>query len=125
MFDDPLGPITHFEWGSYTIAGQVHGGGQGVGKDILLSPQGISAWHEREGHTLKPKMLVRALELQPEVIIVGNGVNGALKVGKKAYKAAQEAGVMLQVLKTPDACGAYNQLVRRGKNVVLLAHGTC
>jgi len=29
------------------------------------------------------------------------------------------------VLKTPDACRAYNPLVREGKRVVLLAHGTC
>jgi len=125
MFEDKKGPITHFEWGSYTIEGQVHGAGEGVGKDILLSAQGVSAWHEREGHSLKPRMIRRALEMQPEVLIIGNGVNGALKVGKKAHKAAEEAGVRLVVLKTPDACREYNRLFREGKKVVLLAHGTC
>jgi len=125
MFEDKQGPITHFEWGSYTIEGKVHGAGEGVGKDILLSAQGVSAWHEREGHALKPKMIRRALEMQPEVLIIGNGVNGALKVGKKALKAAEEAGVKLVVLKTPDACREYNRLFREGKKVVLLAHGTC
>lgn len=125
MMDDKKGPISHFEWGCYTINGQEHSPEQGVGKDILLSKEGVSAWHERKGHTLKPKMIQRALALQPEVLIIGCGVNGALKVGKKVHREAEEAGVRLVVLKTPDACREYNRLFREGEKVVLLAHGTC
>jgi hypothetical protein len=56
------------------------------GQGIFLSPEGVSAWHERKGHKLKRSMVRLALALKPEVLIIGNGVEGALKIGKKARK---------------------------------------
>ena len=125
MFADPKGPITHFEWATFTIDGQIHSPEKGVGKDIFLSPEGVSAWHERKGHKLKRSMVKRALALKPEVLIIGNGVEGALEIGKKARKEIDDAGVKLIVLRTPEACREYNRLYRQGKCVILLAHGTC
>lgn len=125
MFEDPKGPITHFEWARFTINGIVHGSGEGAGKDILLSEEGVSAWYEREGHKLKSEMLTRALKRKPEVLLIGTGVNGALEIGNKARKAAQAAGVQLVAMRTPQACQEYNRLCHLGKKVVLLAHGTC
>ena len=125
MFADPKGPITNFEWATFTVNGQVHSPEAGVGKDIFLSPEGVSAWHERKGHKLKRSMVKRALGLKPEVLIIGNGVEGALEIGKKARKEIEDAGVKLVVLRTPEACRVYNQLYRLGKHVILLAHGTC
>ena len=125
MFADPKGPITHFEWATFTIDGKIHSPEKGVGKDIFLSPEGVSAWHERKGHKLKAGMVRRALALKPEVLIIGNGVEGALEIGKKARKEIEDAGVRLIVLRTPEACQEYNRLYRQGKRVILLAHGTC
>ncbi len=125
MFADPKGPITNFEWATFTIDGQIHSPEKEIGKDIFLSPEGVSAWHERKGHKLKRSMVKRALALKPEVLIIGNGVEGALEIGKKARKEIEDAGVKLVVLRTPEACRVYNQLYRLGKRVILLAHGTC
>ncbi len=125
MFEDPKGPINRFEWAAFTINGEVHNLQEGVGKDIFLSPQGVSAWSERKGHKLKAGMVKRALALKPEVLIIGNGVEGALEIGKKARRKVEEAGVKLVVLRTPEACYEYNRLYREGKRVILLAHGTC
>ncbi len=125
MFADPKGPITHFEWATFTIDGQIHSPEKGVGKDIFLSPEGVNAWHERKGHKLKAGMVRRALALKPEVLIIGNGVEGALEIGKKARQEVEDAGVKLVVLPTPEACREYNRLYRQGKRVILLAHGTC
>ena len=125
MFADPKGPITHFEWATFTIDSKIHSSEKGVGKDIFLSPEGVSAWHERKGHKLKADMVRRALALKPEVLIIGNGVEGALEIGKKARKEIEDAGVKLIVLRTPEACREYNRLYRHGKRVILLAHGTC
>ncbi|HAE86130.1 MAG TPA: hypothetical protein DCG78_06460 [Anaerolineaceae bacterium] len=125
MFADPKGPITRFEWATFTINGQIHSPEAGVGKDIFLSPQGVSAWYERKGHKLKAGMVKRALSLKPEVLIIGNGVEGALEIGKKARQEVEDAGVKLVVLRTPEACREYNRLYHQGKRVILLAHGTC
>ncbi|MGV7977186.1 MAG: MTH938/NDUFAF3 family protein [Anaerolineaceae bacterium] len=125
MFTDSKGPITHFEWARFTINGAVHGPDKGVGKDIFLCKEGVSAWHERKGHKLKPGMLTRALKIRPEVLLIGTGVEGALEIGKKARNAASSAGVQMVAMRTPQACQEYNRLFHLGKKVVLLAHGTC
>lgn len=127
MFDDPKGPIEHFEWGQYRIRGELHSmDGAGEGKDIFLSEAGVQAWAARKGHKLRPAMVDRVFPLGVEVLVIGCGVNGALKVLKKTRKAIKEAGVdELIVVPTPEACRIYNRFYRQGRKVALLAHGTC
>jgi hypothetical protein len=49
-----------------------------------------------------------------------------LKVKKKTQKAIKAAGIeTLVVERTPEACKIFNKLYSEGKNVALLAHGTC
>jgi hypothetical protein len=127
MFTDPNGPIESFSWGCFQIDGAFHSAdGKGVGKDIFILDGVVHPWHERKGHTLKPAMVTRALKADVPVLIIGNGVNGALNVPKKTRKLIMQSGVTeLIIEKTPKACATYNRLVREGKRVTLLAHGTC
>lgn len=127
MFTDSEGPIERFEWGIFQIGGQVHSAaGQGVGKDICIVGGRVSAWKEREGHRLTPKMVRPALGPEVKILVIGNGVNGAIRVTDKTRQVAKAAGVEeLIIEKTPKACQVYNRLTREGKAVALLAHGTC
>lgn len=127
MFTDPEGPIERFEWGLFQIEGVCHSAeGQGVGKDICILAGEVRAWHERKGHRLKPHMVRVVLRPDVDILVIGNGVNGAIRVGKKIQRAVLEAGIdELIIEKTPEACQAYNRLARQGKAVALLAHGTC
>lgn len=127
MFTDVEGPIERFEWGRFTIDGQVHSmDGEGVGKDIFLLGRDVHPWKTRKGHRLEPKMVPGILAGKVEVLVIGNGVNGALKVPKQTRKTILAAGVAQLIVKpTPEACALYNQLVRQGKQAALLAHGTC
>jgi hypothetical protein len=127
MFTDPEGPIERFEWGRFEINGQVHAAdGMGVGKDICIVGGEVRAWAERVGHRLTPKMVKPALRPDVEILVIGNGVNGAIKVTGKTRQAIAAAGIdALMIEKTPRACEIYNQLARQGKAVALLAHGTC
>ena len=127
MFNDPEGPIEHFEWGRFIIGGQVHSmDGEGAGKDILIADGKVHAWKARHGHRLKPEMVTAALDHDIDVLVIGSGVRGAIDVLKKTRQAIRDAGVQtLVVEKTPEACAIYNRLVREGKKVTLLAHGTC
>jgi hypothetical protein len=127
MFTDPEGPIERFEWGRFEINGQVHDAdGRGVGKDVFIVGGEVRPWSERKGHRLTPKMVKSALRPGIEILVIGNGVNGAIKVTRKTRQAIAAAGIdALMVEKTPKACELFNQLVRQGKSVALLAHGTC
>ncbi len=127
MFTDSEGPIERFEWGIFHIGGQVHSAdGRGVGKDICIVGGRVSPWMERKGHRLTPRMVRPALDPEVKILVIGNGVNGAIKVTEKARQAVISAGVEeLIVEKTPKACKTYNRLARAGEAVALLAHGTC
>jgi hypothetical protein len=127
MFTDHEGPIERFEWGLFQINGEVHSAeGMGVGKDICIVGGVVQPWQERKGHRLKIKMVLPALKPEVEILVIGNGVNGAIRVPEKTRQAVKTAGVVeLIIEKTPAACEVYNRLARQGKAVALLAHGTC
>ena len=127
MFTDAAGPIEGFEWGRFEINGQVHDAdGRGVGKDVCIVGGEVRPWVERKGHRLTPKMVKPALRPDVEILVIGNGVNGAIKVPRKTRQAIADAGIdALVIEKTPKACEVFNQLARQGKAVALLAHGTC
>jgi len=127
MFSDPQGPIEQFSWGRFTIYGEVHSEmGEGVGKDICIINGQVSAWTARKGHRLKPKMVTCVLDEDIDVLVIGNGVNGAIKVLKKTQEALKDHGIQKVIIrKTPEACQVYNQQVQQGQKVAFLAHGTC
>ncbi len=127
MFTDPKGPITSFEWGKFQINDKTHSAdGVGVGKDICMINGVVSAWQARKGHRLKPHMVDSALVPGVSILVIGNGVNGRLRVTKKTRQRINLAGIeKLIIERTPTACGIYNNLARDGKQVALLAHGTC
>ncbi len=126
MFDDPRGPIEHFSWGTFVINGEEHARAAGVGKDIRLIGEDVSAWHEREGHKLKKSMITGVYDQGIEVLVIGLGVQGAIKCPDKVKKAIHQHHITELILQpTPEACATYNELFHQGKRVALLAHGTC
>ena len=127
MFTDPEGPIASFEWGRFQINGKIHSAdGEGVGKDIFMLGEEVRPWKARKGHKLKPSMVDCVIGEDIAVLVIGNGVNGALKVSKKTKEKIRAAGIKtLLIENTPTACRTYNQLVRKGERAALLAHGTC
>jgi hypothetical protein len=127
MFKDHNGLIQSFDWGKFVINGVIHSmDGEGVGKDVCIIHGKVYPWKARKGHQLQPEMVVCVFNQGVEVLVIGNGVNGALKVKKKTQKAIKAAGIeTLVVERTPEACKIFNRLYSEGKNVALLAHGTC
>ncbi len=127
MFQDPRGPIESFEWGRFIINGETHSmDGEGVGKDICILQGCVTSWKARKGHQLKPEMVSCVFDQGVTILVIGIGVNGALKVKKKTRNAIMDAGIDELIFeKTPEACEIYNQMIRSGKQVAFLAHGTC
>jgi hypothetical protein len=126
MFDDPRGPVERFSWGAFVIRGNEHSTAAGVGKDIRLVGEEVSAWRDRKGHKLKKSMITGVYDRDVDVLVIGIGVYSALECPDKVKKAIQEHGISELILQpTPQACATYNELFRQGKKVALLAHGTC
>jgi len=130
QYNDPCGPIEHFSWGRFVVEGVEHAstdqGPIGAGKDIRIVGSQVSPWRERHGHKLMPEMVAGVYDQGVQVLVVGNGVHGLIKVSKTARKAIAAHGIAhLVVQRTPEACRTYNALSREGLRVALLAHGTC
>ncbi len=127
MFEDPQGPVQEFDWGRFVIYQQTHDlEGKGAGKDIFVFNGKVKPWQSRKGHRLKPKMVACIKGQAIDVLVIGSGVHGALKIPQKTRTAILTEGVQeLIIEKTPQACRVFNRLTQEGKQVALLAHGTC
>jgi hypothetical protein len=126
-FSDPEGPIEEFTWGRFVVLKQVHSDqGEGVGKDIRLVGSTISEWKERKGHSLTSRMITGVLDQDIDILILGIGVDSMIEVPEDTRQYIHDHGISrLILLPTPKACKKYNELYREGRNVALLAHGTC
>jgi len=61
----------------------------------------------------------------PEVIVIGTGMSGMLKIDAAAATAASVHGIQLLPVKTPEAVQRFNALARMKKRVIAVLHATC
>ncbi len=131
MFKSEQGAIQEFTWGKFIINGKEHakrsdGSIIGAGKDIRVIDGKVTSWKERNGHTLEKNMITGIFEKNIKILIIGNGVYGALKCPENVRKYIRGNGIdELIIKKTPEACKIYNQMYHSGKKCALLTHGTC
>jgi hypothetical protein len=111
--------IESYRFGSATIGGKTYT------HDVIIRPEGVLAdWWRKEGHSLCPKDLRDALDPKPDVLVVGCGASGALRVPRDTRRWIVEQGVELLELPTGEACDTYNSLAGT-KRVVAGLHLTC
>jgi hypothetical protein len=126
-FIDQEGPIEKFSWGKFIVLGQVHSEhGEGVGKDIRIIGTMVTEWKERKGHNLSADMITGVFDSGIEILVIGIGVESAIRVPEATQQAILDRGIKkLFLLPTPQACGKFNSYFREGRRIALLAHGTC
>ena len=94
-------------------------------RDVIIFPDRIrSDWQRRGGHNLAIEDLDEVLEGNPEVIILGRGVFGRMKVADELRELITERGIELVVLRTEGAIKAYNEL-RERRRVIAALHLSC
>lgn len=93
--------------------------------DIIISPDGIiSDWWRKKGHELCLKDIAEVITGNPEVLVVGTGASGLMKVLPEVKQTAQAQGIKLITETTDKACEIYNQLCR-SRRVAAALHLTC
>ncbi|HEY8521255.1 MAG TPA: Mth938-like domain-containing protein [Gammaproteobacteria bacterium] len=97
--------------------GRVRVGETWIEGPLIVAADRIIAWDVAGPHALAAADLAPAIELEPEVILVGTGAELLLPdVGLMAELAAQ--GIGLEIMSTPAACRTYNVLVNERRRVV-------
>lgn len=84
---------------------------------ILGGAQMVLDWPPRRVEDLRPEHLAAALELKPEVILLGTGARQHFP-DPEVLAPAYNAGVGIEIMDTPAACRTYNILLEEGRRVV-------
>jgi hypothetical protein len=112
--------ITGYEFGRIEIDGLTYNA------DVIIAPDGIrSPWWRKEGHNLQLEDLSAILAAKPEVLLVGTGYYGRMKVPAEIRSYLEKQGMELRVSDTREAVRAFNALQQDAARVVAALHLTC
>lgn len=120
MNDSQKNLINSYSFGSIKINGKTYN------EDLIVFPKRISSnWRRKEGHNLIPSDLEEVLSFNPEVLIVGTGESGVMKVPQSTRETIKEKGIGLIIEKTGTAYKIFNERNKENKKVVGAFHLTC
>jgi hypothetical protein len=99
--------------------------GQSYRSDVIVYPDHVkSRWWRKSGHTLIVEDIQDVLELKPEVLVVGTGAIGLMRVPEDTRQQIQKHGIELVCERTGAAVETYNRLAPT-LEVVAALHLTC
>lgn len=106
--------------------GKIIVGGKEYTSDLIIHSEAIlSDWWRAEGHRITLEDLDWVLPRKPEVLIVGKGRFGRMKLDDKLAGRLQLQGIRLEAADTREAVVRYNDFVRSACNVAGAFHLTC
>lgn len=111
--------IDRYEFGLIVIDGQT------IKSDILIWPGWIkSDWWRREAHLLQLDDVAEALAAHPQVLMVGQGDPGEMRVDPALAAHLKDRGVELMAHPTREACRVINDL-NGSRRLAAALHLTC
>ncbi len=114
-----MNTIDSYNFGRIAINGKNHT------SDVIIFPDRVQDdWWRDESHELTLKDITGIIEENPEILLVGTGASGMMRVLPEVKRAAEARHIQLITQPTREACATYNQLSRARKTVAAL-HLTC
>jgi hypothetical protein len=111
--------IEHYSFGKITIEGVTYT------SDVIIYPGKVNAsWWRKQGHNLEIDDLVDILPAEPEVLVVGTGAMGMMKVPKETIAHLESKGIEVHVARTGEAVEIFNEL-QKDKVAIAAFHLTC
>ncbi len=105
--------------------GRIRVSGSEYRRDIIIHKGKVHAnWWRKEGHNLVPEDLKVILDEPPEVLVIGTGYSGLMKVPNETIKFLEERGIKTIIRRTSEACKIFNKL-REKQDVSAALHLTC
>jgi hypothetical protein len=114
--------IDSYSFGSITIDGKQYT------KDVIISHSGVLCpWWRSEGHSLEHSDLESILKENPEILVIGTGSFGVMKVPEETLEFLKEKAIEPRVMRTGKAVEEFNRLLNElGPDKVMAAlHLTC
>jgi len=76
---------------------------------ILFSDRILSPWWRIEGHLLQKDDLASVIDEKPELLIVGTGYSGMMRVPAATVKSLEALGIRVITAKTGEAVELFNE----------------
>jgi len=111
--------IEDYKFGEINISGKTYR------SDVIIYPEHIDAnWWRKSGHSVEIDDLKGVIDAGPEVIIIGTGQPGLMRVKKETEEQIKKLGIEMIILPTKEACEEYNRITNT-KKVIACLHLTC
>jgi len=102
--------------------------GKKYSRDLIIFPEGEikENWQRIDGHELTFDDLEDITIIKPDLLIIGTGYSGILKVLPETEKFLGDINIEVQSLKTDEAVKLFNELKeKKEKRVMAGFHLTC
>jgi len=111
--------INSYSFGKIVIDGKV------FTSDVIIYPDKVNdSWWRKSGHLLQKEDLTEIINYNPEILIVGTGDNGLMKIANDTKQFLESKKIKLISEETKKACDIYNKLNGK-KRIVAALHLTC
>ena len=84
-------------------------------RDLVVTTGGARRhWRHAEGHRLSLADFHTALENHPELLVIGTGASGGMRLERGLVETLRKQGVQVEVMRTDAAVERVNDLVDEG-----------
>ncbi|NIO05270.1 MAG: hypothetical protein GTN74_11865 [Proteobacteria bacterium] len=112
--------IESYDFGNMRVFGETHH------DDLkIIENKVIGNWWRRQGHILHTEDIADILEAPVEILVVGTGEYGNVKVPSEVAEAVSQRGIEFIATPTREAVSTFNNLRAQGKRVAGAFHLTC
>ena len=112
--------IDHYTFGRIGVSGREYDA------DIIIFPDHVQErWWRRQGHRLAQEDLETVIANAPQLLVIGTGYYGRMKVPEETLATLQAEGIEARVSKTSEAVAEFNRLQRDCARIAAALHLTC
>ncbi|MCP5417739.1 MAG: hypothetical protein H6965_11660 [Chromatiaceae bacterium] len=112
--------IDRYAFGRITIDGRE------FQSDLIIFPERIQEnWRRLTGHRLDQCDLQTVLTEQPDMLVVGTGFFGRMRVPEETLEHLRRNGMAIRLAKTGAAVAEFNRLQQESARIVAALHLTC
>lgn len=111
--------ISNYKFGQITV------NNKNYSSDLIICREkAIPNWWRKEGHLLQLPDIEDMLRIKPEILVVGTGCYGIMKIDDSLRKYCKNNEIILAEFPTGRAVDYFNNLKDKNK-AVLAVHLTC
>jgi hypothetical protein len=107
-----------------TKFGEIIINGKPYDSDMTVYWSGKLSYRSKE-HLIEMGEIAKILMAEPEIIVIGMGQSGGLRIAPEVEDWTKNKGVQLYIEITPKAVEIFNAFASEGKKVVGIFHVTC